>query len=350
MNKIQKSEQSPSIEEIKRYEDRDSVQIKLVNDSGQLGEHIERIAKSELEKNVFSAKYLIQSEVSEIPLLVDPLIKSSGLIVFAGDSDTGKSTVLRQLCIDVVNGRSTFLEFPLNARHKRAIYVSTEDDEDSISVMLKKARETLKIDEDSIAGLDFVFSSENVPETIIHLIESRGDVDLIIIDCLDDLFSGDMNQSNKIRTFLNPFSDIARDYKCTIIVLKHFRKGSQASKPHKDMIAGSHGLQSKARAALLWVKDPDDSLIRHLIIGKGNYISSELKDQSFAFRFDETTMTMQNTGERRSLFELASSDDRDNQKKQVKQLIESGMKQRDIEAETGVPQSTISKWKAAYNW
>ena len=51
----------------------------------------------------------------------------------AGSSNTGKSYLLRYLCLCIVSGETDFLNFNIQARHKRAIYVSTEDDETAIA-------------------------------------------------------------------------------------------------------------------------------------------------------------------------------------------------------------------------
>ena len=83
----------------------------------------EKIYKSE-----YSAEYLLNMDIKEIPCLIDPIMPQVGVIALAGSSDTGKSHLLRQLSLAIVSGENEFLGWKINARYKSVIYISTEDD------------------------------------------------------------------------------------------------------------------------------------------------------------------------------------------------------------------------------
>ena len=66
--------------------------------------------------------------------LVDKLIPKGALSALVGESDTGKSSFLRQLALSVVYGDSDFLGFKIDGSCRNVLYVSTEDGEVGTSV------------------------------------------------------------------------------------------------------------------------------------------------------------------------------------------------------------------------
>src|SRR5690554_4562674 len=87
---------------------------------------------------------LLSDSLEEIPKLVEPIFHRVGLAALIGSSDTGKSSLLRELCVSVVTGRK-FLNWEVKPLHKRAYYVSTEDDKMAISYLLKKQNKDYKL-------------------------------------------------------------------------------------------------------------------------------------------------------------------------------------------------------------
>ena len=51
-----------------------------------------------------TGEYLLQANIEQIPCLVEPFLQQVGLACLAGSSDTGKSSLLRQLAISIVTG------------------------------------------------------------------------------------------------------------------------------------------------------------------------------------------------------------------------------------------------------
>src|SRR5688572_9617791 len=70
------------------------------------------------EDGEITGEHLLLADVQKIPCLVEPFLQQVGLACLAGSSDTGKSSLLRQLAISVVTGEKEFLGFPINARFK----------------------------------------------------------------------------------------------------------------------------------------------------------------------------------------------------------------------------------------
>lgn len=238
----------------------------------------------------YSAKELYELGITEFPTLIDPIFPRTGLTVLAGSSDTGKSTFLRQLAISIVRGDKTFLGWPINAVHNRVIYVSTEDDKYAISYLLNK---TIEEDDDieKYENLRYVFNLDD-PFEDLESILGEGPVDCIIIDAFSDLFPGDMNQANKVRNFMNPFSVLAEKYGCLVIFLHHTGKRTEDFPPSKNNLLGSQGIEGKARQVIELRRDPNDAQYRHVCIVKGNYLTDDMKTHSYKMLFENQYFTM----------------------------------------------------------
>ena len=78
-------------------------------------------------KDEWTLEELLHLNITEIPFLVEKLIPKDTLVVLAGQSEIGKSTLYTQLAIAIVRGDNEFLECKLNAIHKRVLVIRTED-------------------------------------------------------------------------------------------------------------------------------------------------------------------------------------------------------------------------------
>lgn len=120
--------------------------------------HIGELIKKTAGKSI-SAMDLLNRRIENIPCLVEPLLQKVGLACIAGSSDTGKSSLLRYLCMCIVSGETDFLGFAIRAKHKQAIYVSTEDDETAVAYLLNKQNCGMQIEPGRVQGLKFIFDT-----------------------------------------------------------------------------------------------------------------------------------------------------------------------------------------------
>jgi hypothetical protein len=263
-----------------------------------------------------SAEELLLKQVENIPCLIESLLQKTGLACIAGSSDTGKSSFLRYLCTCVVTGKSEFLGFEINSEHRRAIYVSTEDDETAVSYLLNKQNKDLHVESSQLRGLRFIFDTENLIKQLDDMMTVQP-VDIVCIDAFTDLYGKSMDQSNQVRTFLNEYSQLAGKHKCLILFLHHCGKRTDDLVPSKHNLLGSQAFEAKMRLAMELKSDLHDSSLKHLCIVKGNYLPSEAKKESYQLRFTEN-MTFENTGVRVPFEELVKpidgKNDRDKQK------------------------------------
>jgi len=237
---------------------------------------------------LMTGEYLYNLTIDKIPCLVDPIFPKTGVVALVGSSDTGKSTILRQLSIAIVTGKETFLEeFSIAADHRSVIYVSTEDDLMATAHNLRKQAKNHISDGSDLKGLRFIFNdTDDYLKEIKNKLE-ESPADCVIIDAFTDIFSGELNASTKVRAQINEFDKLASKYKTLIIFLHHTGKRTDKYAPSKDNILGSQGFEAKMRCVLELRVDSKEADNRHLCIVKGNYISSENKSKSYVLKFND---------------------------------------------------------------
>lgn len=272
--------------------------------------------------------------LKKVPALVDPFIPKVGVIALAGSSDLGKSYFLLQLSDAVIHGAADFLGFTVNPTHKSVIYLSTEDDEYSLSPRLH----SMAKDKDDITAYDnlrIIFDSKHLVSRLDELLAEKP-ADLVIIDTFSDIFDGDMNQANKVRSFIQKYKEIAIRHKTLIIFNHHCGKKNDYRPPHKDNLLGSQGFESSMRMVIELRRDFTNPRLRHLCIVKGNYLDESFKQSSFKleFTFEDG---FSNTGDRVAFERLVRSDDKqaedkNNLKQRVLDLKATGLSYEKIAA------------------
>ena len=289
-----------------------------------------------------SASQLMNQECDRPDYLVEPIIQRRGEIALVGASDAGKTAFLRQLVIAVCCGASTFLGFKLRAVHRRAIYVSTEDDEQSVAFLLWRQNQTLRLPPEHLAGLEYIFDTDKLVERLDRLLAKKP-ADVVVIDAFADIYQGAMNENNKVRGFLQEFSLLAHRHNCLIIFLHHTGKRTEDLIPSKHNAIGSQGFEAKMRLVIELRSDQSNPSTKHLCIVKGNYLPPELKRESFVLHFNEN-MVFEDTG-RRVPFELLKrrTDDEEREKskyEQAKALRDGGETLESIARQMGYKSKT----------
>ena len=125
---------------------------------------------AELAKFFRGADELKNQEIKEIDYLLDRLIPRGTLCSLVGESDTGKSSLLRQLAVSVAYGDDTFLGFKLNDKCRNVVYVSIEDGEMGTSAWLNKHLGEDMTDNEVLSKLKFLFITENLYDNIRKVI------------------------------------------------------------------------------------------------------------------------------------------------------------------------------------
>lgn len=278
----------------------------------------------EMSKLFLGADQLKGKEIKEIDYLVDKLIPRGALCALVGESDTGKSSLLRQLAVSLAYGDSDFLGFSLNDNCRNVVYISTEDGEMSTAVWLNKYFGDDLVDNGILSKLKFLFVTHNLLDNI-KKVAHENCVDLIIVDSYADIFEGSMNDSNIVRSFLSKYNDLATQYGVTIVFLHHTKKSSEGARPNKNSILGSQGFEAKMRSVIMLTKDKEDTSLRHLCVVKNNYLPEKDKKLSYVIKFNEN-LSFEATGRRVDFNDLDNPEYLD----KAKELLGEGKSLREI--------------------
>ena len=286
--------------------------------------------REEAEKQTFR-KYLVNgfdmlsTTTEQMDYLLSPLLPRVGVAALVGSSDSGKSTLLRGLAMAVVSGAKRYIGFELNPTHHSAIYISTEDDAAAIGTLMQRQLEELCTPKEAYTSLDFIFDTDNLIENLEKMLEDRPR-DLVIVDAFADLYTGPLNENNRVRGFINTFSQLAVKYNTLFIFLHHTGKRTESLTPSKHNAIGSQGFEAKMRLLMELRPDPTRHDIRHLCVVKGNYLSAEYKHDSFELRFTPS-LNFEATGERVpfSMLREHNDDEREERAEQARALRDEGM-------------------------
>lgn len=297
-------------------------------------------------KYLVNGYHMLSQPIEKLDCLMEPILPRTGIAALVGTSDSGKSTLLRGLAMAVASRARRYLGFELNIRHGRAIYVATEDDQSAISTLMQRQIEELCTPREAFETLDFIFQTDELLTTLDQALTAKP-ADLVVIDAFADLYNGPMNENNRVRSFLNDFSQLAFKHSTLFIFLHHTGKRTESLTPSKHNAIGSQGFEAKMRLMMELRPDPERHNIRHLCFVKGNYLSNEYKHDSFELRFTEC-LNFEATGERVPFALLRERDpdreERDREKlaakqeltRQMQQMRFQGMSYRQIADELGM--------------
>lgn len=243
------------------------------------------------DKTEYDALELFRSDIQKIPKLWDPFLQTVGLASLVGTSDSGKSTFLRQLALSLALGNDKYLGYNLNPKHKRVIYISTEENPLSVAPILKKQVEYYKnkglvSEEINLKNLTFIFDTHNLLENLTKKLESEL-VDLVIIDAFTDIFSKEINANTQVRSFLNSYDQLAKKHRCLILFLHHTGKRTGKYNPSKESIIGSQAFEAKMRVVLELRPRAGSGNNIDLWVLKSNFLNNSHKKESYVLSFQD---------------------------------------------------------------
>jgi RecA-family ATPase len=296
-------------------------------------------------KSMYDAFELYNLEIDDVPKLLDPFFQKVGLASLVGTSDSGKSTFLRQLSLSIVLQKETFIGCKLNCKSNKVIYVSTEDDSNSVSAAIRKQIQHLIVQENNLdfnllKNLKFIFDTENLLD-ILALSLQEEPCDLIVIDAFTDAFSKEINANTQVRQFLNEYDKLAKKYNCLIIFLHHIGKNTQKNTPSKDSIIGSQAFEAKMRCVIELRPNVHKENYKDLWVLKANFLDSSFKKKSYVLEMNED-LIFKETGERNSKGQNFKKDNLAIVDK-VMDLKNKGLSVRQIEAELKDTEFKVSK-------
>ena len=278
---------------------------------------VEMREREEAERVIYR-KYIVTGDIvasaenEAMDCLLEPILPRVGVAALVGTSDSGKSTLLRGLAMAVCAGSKRYLGFELNPKHYRALYVSTEDDQQALGPLMRRQMQDLCTTAEIYGKLGFIFDTDNLLDTLDQSLTAEP-ADIVIVDAFADLYTGPMNENNRVRSFLNTFSQLAQKHATLVVFLHHPGKRTESLAPSKHNAIGSQGFEAKMRTMIELRPDPEHHDIRHLCVVKGNYLPAEYKHDSFELRFTES-LNFEATGRRVPFAALRERNDEQDEK------------------------------------
>ena len=287
-----------------------------------------------------SAADLFARGIDTIPTLIE-IVPKYGIAVIAGSSDTGKSSFLRHFGLCIVSGRD-FLGWPINATYGRVLYVSTEDDEEAMTPLIRKQAKAMGLTADDMQGFNFLFDTDNLLVKLDKRL-TREPVDVVFLDCFSDLFGGDTNKDTAVRGFMEDFRMLAAKHKCLMFFLHHTGKGKEDFTPSKNNLLGSRAIEAKSRLAIELKTDNADPDTKHLCVVKANYLPAKYKQESYDLTFSDD-LIFTSLGSRTPFERLQKVSNRVVERYgQIIELKEQGKTYEEIGAEIGCSKGNVSK-------
>jgi hypothetical protein len=243
--------------------------------------------------DLVSAKMLFMSPNEKRHYLLDGLLPRGILAALVGTSDVGKSMFARDFALHLVLNRKSFIGKQINTKYNKVLYVSTEDDKQEWRLRLKNSICELHEGE-KLDGLSILFSQGKDTQGKILSYLQQDKADLVVIDVACDLGIGDINNTDVVRNFLNPYKEMARQFNTTILFLHHTGKRTQGI--DKDNTIGSQAWVSTPRA--VWMLNKESSSfgrtpVRMLTLVKGNFAKEEDKNQPIPLLLKEDGLTFE---------------------------------------------------------
>ena len=279
--------------------------------------------------NWMSGQQLLDMNITEVPKLWDPFFPREGLVLLCGGSDTGKTTLLKQMVFAVASGEEFFLGYKLNSIHGSAIGVLSEDGPEAVAAGLTKQLKDL--DDTSIAeNMMFLFETEDIIGDLDRAL-SKKPADFVFIDTLSDFIEGNPNNLIDVRKGMKLYDTLAKKHHCAICFIHHNVKNSEKQAPDKAKLNGSQAFEAKVRN-VLELRHGTAEGTRLLTVLKGNYMPQQMKRQSITLSFEEETLSFSNTGKFTELTggqSAVKKYDASTWMPRFNSLVEEGMSQRE---------------------
>lgn len=186
--------------------------------------------------------------------VIEGILRRGHKMLIAGASKAGKSFLLMELCIAIAEGRS-WLGF--TCKQGRVLYINLEICAESAYDRFFRIYEAMGIPPDNVGNIKlwnlrgYACPLDVLAPSIISQVKAMGEpIDVIIVDPIYKVITGDENNASDMGKFCNQFDAIATDTGSCVIYCHHHSKGAQGSKRAMDRASGS-GVFARDPDALL---------------------------------------------------------------------------------------------------
>jgi len=248
-------------------------------------------SKRELDEDGLPQSISLEKALENLPplapALIEGILRKGHKMLISGSSKAGKSFLLMQLAIALAKGRE-WLGF--KCKKSSVLYVNLEIDSASCMNRFAEIYKRLDIEPKDDEFL-YVWNlrGKSMPldklmPTLIRRVNSRG-VDVVIIDPIYKVITGDENKATDMAKFTNLFDKLCLETGVAVIYSHHHSKGEQGFKRAMDRASGSG----------VFARDPDSLLDIIDLILEDEFKQAYLDDQNMtAWRLESSLREFRN--------------------------------------------------------
>lgn len=161
------------------------------------------------------------------------ILPKRGVLLLAGDPKIGKSTLISQMCLDLISGSPFLSEFAIESL-VRVLYIFSEGSKKHLqrlyrSQLLGFGTAGIQIDKECKRRL-FVFNGRGLSlgknEGIEQVKQLIGEfrVDVVVLDPICLFFDGDFNKGEVVAKLIRRLHQVAAECGTSFLIAHHFRK------------------------------------------------------------------------------------------------------------------------------
>ena len=183
--------------------------------------------------------------------VIEGILRQGHKMLIAGASKAGKSFLLMELCV-ALNSGGKWLKW--KCAQGKVLYINLEIDKNSCRDRFIKIMDAMhvsgglpNVDLENLRGM--AAPMDKLVDKLIFMAKDAH-YDVIIIDPIYKVITGDENSASDMAHFTNQFDKLAENLGCSVIYCHHHSKGTQADKRVADRASGS-GVFARDADALL---------------------------------------------------------------------------------------------------
>lgn len=175
------------------------------------------------------------------PELLHGYLRKGHKFLLSGASKSGKSFALIELAVALSQGTEWF---GFKCEKANVCYINLEIDRGSVVRRFEDVCKELKIDKSAVDKVNVINlrgKAKPLDKLAPELIEDLkgSDTDVIIIDPIYKVITGDENNATEMAQFCNQFDVLCDKLHATVIYAHHHSKGAQGGKTAQDRASGS---------------------------------------------------------------------------------------------------------------
>jgi hypothetical protein len=191
--------------------------------------------------------------------VVEGLIPAGSVTLIPADRETGKSTLVTQLAVDIALGRETFLSQRINPKFAKGVVVllTGEDTE-----KLVNARLEFLDPGDQAEIVLYALDGRSIAE-IIDEIADISNLAAVVIDPARRYIEGDEDGSGPVDAFFALLDALAQKTGAAVLVTHHLRRGASPTSLAgvRDAIRGSGVFLDRPRTVIAMLRRGDVTMI-----------------------------------------------------------------------------------------